>query len=101
MKSTPVRTKAMALVDITPFLPAAAPVNDALRRKLSAARLRATQIRKVAAAFADKLKELEGEDKLGNFEIHDLMGDFNELETRVLNLTRTRDDIACLFLGKL
>ncbi len=47
---------------------------------------------RMRAAFEAKLKELETKDRLGNFEIQDLMSTYNETETRASSVLKKADD---------
>jgi hypothetical protein len=48
----------------------------------------------------DKSKNLEGEDKLGNFEIQDLMSQYNQAEQLASNVLKKRDDTSNAIIGK-
>jgi hypothetical protein len=48
----------------------------------------------------DKSKALEGEDKLGNFEIQDLMSQYNQAEQLASNVLKKRDDTSNAIIGK-
>jgi hypothetical protein len=46
-------------------------------------------------------KGLQGQDKLGNFEIQRLMSDFNQAETLASSVLKKRDDAANAVIGKI
>ncbi len=48
----------------------------------------------IRQAFESKGKDLESQDKLGNFEIQGLMSDYNEAETLASSVLKKRDDTA-------
>lgn len=50
--------------------------------------------------FQDAIKDLEAEDKLGNFEIQDLMSTYNQAETLASSVLKKRDDTANAVVGK-
>ena len=53
------------------------------------------------AAFDSNSKDLESQDKLGNFQIQDLMSQYNQSETRASSLTKKKDDTANSILSKI
>ena len=46
----------------------------------------------IKSRFETAAKDLESQDKLGNFQIQGLMSDFNQAETLASSLTRKKDD---------
>ncbi len=50
--------------------------------------------------FQDAIKDLEAEDKLGNFEIQDLMSTYNQAETLASSVLKKRDDTSNAVIGK-
>ena len=50
--------------------------------------------------FQDAIKDLEAEDKLGNFEIQDLMSTNNQAETLASSVLKKRDDTSNAVIGK-
>jgi hypothetical protein len=48
----------------------------------------------------DKGKDLEGADKLGNFEIQDLMSQYNQAEQLASNVLKKKDDTSNAIIGK-
>lgn len=54
----------------------------------------------IKARFQDAIKDLEAEDKLGNFEIQDLMSTYNQAETLASSVLKKRDDTANAVVGK-
>lgn len=51
-------------------------------------------------AFSSALEDLETADKLGNFEIQDLMSRFNQAETLASSVLKKKDDTASSVIGK-
>ncbi len=51
--------------------------------------------------FDDKSKDLESRDKLGNFEIQDLMSQYNQAETLASSILKKRDDTANAIIQKM
>lgn len=54
----------------------------------------------IKARFQDAIKDLEAEDKLGNFEIQDLMSTYNQAETLASSVLKKRDDTSNAVIGK-
>lgn len=54
----------------------------------------------IKSRFQDAIKDLEAEDKLGNFEIQDLMSTYNQAETLASSVLKKRDDTANAVVGK-
>ena len=54
----------------------------------------------IKAKFQDAVSALESEDKLGNFEIQDLMSTFNQAETLASSVLKKRDDTGNAVIGK-
>jgi hypothetical protein len=54
----------------------------------------------VRKRFEDKGKDLEGADKLGNFEIQDLMSQYNQAEQLASNVLKKKDDTGNAIIGK-
>ncbi|MEZ5891793.1 MAG: hypothetical protein R3C58_01395 [Parvularculaceae bacterium] len=52
-------------------------------------------------AFEEKLKDLESEDKLGNFEIQDLMSRYNQSETLASSVQKKKDDTEKSIINKI
>lgn len=48
-----------------------------------------------------KMKDLESQDKLGNFEIQDLMSSYNQAETLASSVLKKSDDTANSVIGKI
>lgn len=103
MKATKTSTKvkAVARVDIGSLLPASTRADDKIKGHLATARRNVDRLRKVLDELSEKLKELEAEDRLGNFEIQDLMSRFNQAETLASSVTKKRDDTANAVISKI
>src|SRR4051794_36195727 len=69
-------------------------VDDDLRNTLKDMRAKVNQLLTYAKGFENKLKDLEAQDKLGNFEIQDLMSTFNQAETLASSILKKRDETA-------
>jgi hypothetical protein len=54
----------------------------------------------IKSRFQDAIKDLEAEDKLGNFEIQDLMSTYNQAETLASSVLKKRDDTSNAVIGK-
>jgi len=79
--SRPLKPNSVARINISALLPTSAKMTDSIRRNLSGARRSVEHLRHSLEKLSDTLKELESQDKLGNFEIQNLMSAFNEAET--------------------
>lgn len=53
------------------------------------------------AIFRRQAQDLEAQDKLGNFEIQDLMNEFNQAETLASSVLKKRDDTANAIIQKI
>lgn len=51
--------------------------------------------------FKDLVKDLESQDKLGNFEIQDLMSNFNQAETLASSVKKKLDDTINAIISKI
>ncbi len=56
---------------------------------------------KVSDKFDSKMKDLEAQDKLGNFEIQDLMSQYNQAETLASSVQKKADDTNNGIAGKI
>ena len=54
----------------------------------------------IRGEFEDVLEDLESQDKLGNFEIQDLMSRFNQAETLASSVLKKQDDTKNAVIGK-
>lgn len=95
-----VRTRIHARVDIGQLLPPSVPMNAALRKQLTSTRRSIDRFARHLAGLSKKIESLEGEGKLENFEIQDLMAGFNEAERLASNVLKKRDDTANAVIGK-
>lgn len=50
--------------------------------------------------FQDAIKDLEAQDKLGNFEVQDLMSTFNQAQTLASSVQKKLDDTESAVIGK-
>ena len=96
-----VKPNAVARIDIGVFLAKSTKIDDTIKRSLSGARRSVEQLRKCLDKLSETLKELEAQDKLGNFEIQDLMSQFNQAETLASSVLKKRDDTASSVTAKI
>ena len=54
----------------------------------------------IGTAKGSQIKDLEAEDRLGNFEIQDLMSSFNQAQTMASNVQKKMDDTKNSVIGK-
>ncbi|MBC7772938.1 MAG: hypothetical protein H7210_10620 [Pyrinomonadaceae bacterium] len=76
-------------------------VSPVVAKNLAETRRAVQRLEAFAAKFGAKLKELEAQDKLGNFEIQDLMSDYNQTETLASSVLKKRDDTANAIIQKI
>lgn len=55
----------------------------------------------IRRSFDDAIKDLEAQDRLGNFEIQRLMSRLNQSETLASNVRKKRDDTRNSVIGKI
>ena len=60
----------------------------------------AKEIEAVRRRFEDMTKDLESQDKLGNFEIQDLMSRYNQNETLASSVAKKESDTESSVIGK-
>jgi hypothetical protein len=77
------------------------PMDDNIRRLLRETRSSVLRLGEYAQAFEQRLKLLEAQDKLDNFEIQDLMSEYNEAETLASSVRKKLDDTAAAIIGKI
>ena len=71
---------------------------SASRKETSAAQKTSAKLRKNLQKAA---KELQSQDKSGNFEIQQLMSAYNQAETLASSVLKKRDDTANAIIGKI
>lgn len=76
-------------------------IDDDLRNQIRESRADVVRLRDYAVAFDRLLEELEGQDKLGNFEIQDLMSRYNEAETLASNVAKKSACVADSIIQKI
>jgi len=76
-------------------------MDDELRQVFRESRADVIRLRDFAHAFDRLLEELEGQDKLGNFEIQDLMSRYNEAETLASNVAKKSACVADNIIQKI
>ena len=95
------KLSSVARVDIGALLAKTTKADDTIKRNLSGARRAVEQLRKSLDALSTTLKELESQDKLVNFEIQNLMSEFNKVETLASSVLKKRDDTANAVINKI
>jgi predicted nucleic acid-binding Zn-ribbon protein len=95
------KLNSVARVDIGALLAKSTKTNPTIKRNLSSARRVVEQLRKSLDTLSRKLKELESRERLGNFEIQDLMNAYNQAERLASNVSKKRDDTANSVIGKI
>jgi hypothetical protein len=76
-------------------------VTDALRTELASTRRLVRAVARYAREFDARLAALDGEDKLGNVEINQLMSDYNRAEALASSIAKKRDCVANSIIGKI
>jgi hypothetical protein len=76
-------------------------VTAALRNELASTRKLMRAVARYAKEFDARLAALDGEDKLGNLEINQLMSDYNQAETLASSIVKKRDCVASSIIGKI
>lgn len=102
-KQMPVLKAEIANPDREALLKARKELDEHYRaRRISAEVYSAANLRNAIALrlLEDSLKELEAEDKLGNFEIQDLMSTFNQSQQTASSVQKKQDDTANSVISK-
>jgi hypothetical protein len=96
------RTPHACLVDIKSIIrEKTVAVDDSVRQHLRDTRSAVRRLAEYATEFERDLAALEDQDRLGNFEIQDLMSKYNEAEALACNLLKKRDDVANGLINKI
>ena len=103
MKKEVVPSKTVFLAHMSTLLKSvrSVPKDKSIERHLAQTRRLLGRLIKHAQSFDDKLKDLEAQDKLGNFEIQDLINEFNQAETLASSVLKKRDDTANAIIQKI
>jgi hypothetical protein len=89
-------------VDLTPvFRNASVPMNRGLRAHFVDTRKALDRLERGRKAFDDALKDLEAQDKLGNFEIQQLMSAFNQAESLASSVSKKLNDTMNCLIRKM
>ncbi len=72
-----------------------------LRHELANTRKLLRAVVRYAKAFDARLAALDGEDKLDNFAINQLMSDYNQAESLASSIAKKRDCVASSIIGKI
>jgi hypothetical protein len=85
-------------IDLTSvFKNASIPMDRGLRAHFAETRQALGRLERARKAFEDAMKDLEAQDKLGNFEIQDLMSRYNQAESLASSVAkRFNDTINCV-----
>ena len=103
-KRRALRKNATCLVDLSKLIKSVR-LDTRLRAQLSKS---SREVARIANRFQDVrkeldsiVKELEAQDRMGNFEIQRLMSAFNQAETMASQIVKTRDDTANAIVGRI
>jgi hypothetical protein len=89
-------------LNLTPvFKGASVTIDRGLRMHFSETRKALSQLERARKAFEDAMKDLESQDKLGNFEIQDLMSAYNQMETLASTVAKKLDDTINCILNRI
>jgi hypothetical protein len=89
-------------INLTPiFKGISVSVDAGLRTHFSDMRKTLNQLERVRKALEETMKELEDKDKLGNFEIQQLMSDYNQSETLASSVAKKLTDTLSCVIGKI
>ena len=85
-------------IDLTTvFRDASIPIDRGLREHFAQTRTALNRLERVQKAFDDAMKDLEAQDRLGNFEIQNLMSQYNQVETLASSVAKkVNDTINCV-----
>ncbi len=76
-------------------------MDDDIRRRMAESRAELVRLREYAVTLEARLKDLEAQDKLGNFEIQDLMSTYNQSETLASSILKKKDCVANSIISKI
>ncbi len=79
----------------------AIPVDAGLTRELSDGRVQVELHREQLAKLSERLRDLEGQDKMDNFQLQALMSDFNQAEAMASNVQKKLNDTIRCIIGKI
>jgi uncharacterized membrane-anchored protein YhcB (DUF1043 family) len=89
-------------VDIAPLLKRASiRVDHELRAHFAQTRRLVDQMARVRNQLDDAMKDLQSQNRLGNFEIQRLMSAFNQAETLASNIQKKADDTANAIISRI
>lgn len=85
-------------INLTPvFRDASVTIDQGLRAHFSETRKALQKLERAQKAFGDAIKDLEAQDKLGSFEIQNLMSEYNQMESLASSLAKKmKDTIGCV-----
>lgn len=72
-----------------------------IRTHLIQTRQSLSRLEQFAKNFSEKIKELEEQDKLGNFEIQDLMSQYSKANSLVSSILKKKDDVTNAIISKI
>ena len=76
-------------------------MDEDLRNQIRESRADVVRLREYAYAFDRLLKDLESQDKMGNFEIQQLMSNYNQAETLAKNIAEKAACVADSIIQKI
>jgi hypothetical protein len=89
-------------VNLTPvFRDTSVKIDRGLRAHFSETRKALSQMERARKAFEDAMKDVEAQDKLGNFEIQNLMSAYNQMETLASNVAKKLNDTISCVINKI
>lgn len=77
------------------------PVDAGLRTHFAEIRKALNKLERARIALNDTVKALEGKDKLGNFEIQQLMSDYNQAESLASTVAKKMNDTVGCMMNKI
>jgi hypothetical protein len=95
------RAKLVSLVDVTQLVRAPLVIDTEVKQHLADTRRLIAKLERHLATFARKVHDLESTDRLGSFEIQDLMSSFNQAETLASNILKKRDETSQAIISKI
>ena len=97
----PQRAKLVSLVDVTHLVRSPLVIDAEVKRHLADTQRLIGKLERHLVAFSQTLKDLEAEDKLGNFEIQTLMSAYNQAETLASAILKKRNETSQSIISKI
>jgi hypothetical protein len=92
---------AVARAETDPASPTSVPMNDAIRQTLSDTRSLVGELRDHIERLSEQLASLDGDDKLSNFAIQQMMSDYNFAEGLASSVQKKLDCLRTAAIGKI